>query len=394
MNKTTDEILNLPDEEFLKAYNEMNFSAENESEEINKTDENVNTTVNDNLDENNEEAFNQESDTNKESFDDDNKNNEENLDTENLNENNNNNNSDSELEIIDYEKQYKDIEEKYNKLMQPFKANGRMIELQSPEELISLAQKGADYNKKMEKLKPHRRILKTLEENQLMDENTINTLIDIKNGNLEALTDHIKKLKINPFDDIDLDREINYTPKNHVISDKVFSSQEIIDEIYEDREFGQPLIKDLAENWDEKSQSLLSNDPQSLRHLHDHKKSGLYETISNEVARQKALGNFVNNLDVEAYYLVGKKLETEGKLFNKNSNSFNVNNVQQQKPVVDIKADLSQVKKPLADTNEVNALKSVNKSFNNQSQDGDISFDDLAKLSDAEFIAKCKQLGI
>src|SRR5690606_21653948 len=71
----------------------------------------------------------------------------------------------------DYEKLYKEI-------MKPFKANGREIKLNSPEEVITLMQKGANYTKKMQALQPHLKIVRMLENNQLLDEGKLSQLID------------------------------------------------------------------------------------------------------------------------------------------------------------------------------------------------------------------------
>ena len=59
--------------------------------------------------------------------------------------------------------------EAYNKIMAPFKANGKMIELRSPEEAVSLMQMGANYTRKMQELQPHRKTLLMLQDNNLLD---------------------------------------------------------------------------------------------------------------------------------------------------------------------------------------------------------------------------------
>ena len=67
-----------------------------------------------------------------------------------------------------------DYEAFYKKVMAPFKANGKMITLRSPEEAIQLMQQGANFTKKMQAIAPHRKLLIMLENNGLLDESKIN----------------------------------------------------------------------------------------------------------------------------------------------------------------------------------------------------------------------------
>ena len=70
-------------------------------------------------------------------------------------------------EVKEGELDYKAV---YSRIMAPFKANGRDIEVKSVDEAITLMQMGANYNKKMAALKPNMKVLKLLERNQLLDE--------------------------------------------------------------------------------------------------------------------------------------------------------------------------------------------------------------------------------
>ncbi|WP_414479921.1 hypothetical protein, partial [Pseudomonas aeruginosa] len=84
-------------------------------------------------------------------------------------------------------------------------------------ELISLAQKGINYTQKMQKLNPQLKIVESLRKANLLDENILNTLIDINNGDKDAISAHLKKLNINVYNDIDVEKENTYQPKNHII---------------------------------------------------------------------------------------------------------------------------------------------------------------------------------
>jgi hypothetical protein len=109
-------------------------------------------------------------------------------------------------------------EEQYNRLMAPFKANGKMITLNSPEELIQLAQMGANYTRKMQDIQPHRKVLQMLQNNGLLDEGKLSFLIDLDKKDPEAIKKLIKDTGMDPLD-IDTSVEPDYKEGNHIVSD-------------------------------------------------------------------------------------------------------------------------------------------------------------------------------
>src|SRR5215207_849386 len=72
-------------------------------------------------------------------------------------------------------------------VLKPFKANGREMSVTSPEEVRTLMQQGANYNKKMQGLKPHLALVKQLEQNNLLSDEKIGFLIDLSKKNPEAM---------------------------------------------------------------------------------------------------------------------------------------------------------------------------------------------------------------
>ena len=86
----------------------------------------------------------------------------------------------AETKPVDYEAFFKQV-------MAPFKANGRTIELKSPDEAIRLMQMGAGYGRKIQDLQPHLKVLRMLEKNELLDENKLSFLIDVNAKNPEAI---------------------------------------------------------------------------------------------------------------------------------------------------------------------------------------------------------------
>lgn len=76
----------------------------------------------------------------------------------------------------------------YEKLLKtPFKADGREISINTPDEAIALMQKGVSYSKKMASLKPNLKIIKMLEKNGLLDEGKLSFYIDLEKKNPQAM---------------------------------------------------------------------------------------------------------------------------------------------------------------------------------------------------------------
>ena len=79
-----------------------------------------------------------------------------------------------------------DYEAEYNKIMQPFQASGHEVHLRNTDEVISLMQKGVDYTKKQQALKPRLREMRALENAGMLGDN-LNFAIDLYNGDPKAL---------------------------------------------------------------------------------------------------------------------------------------------------------------------------------------------------------------
>lgn len=101
-----------------------------------------------------------------------------------------------------------DYKAKYDALMSSFKANGVEMTPKSEEDARRLMQMGANYNKKMAGMKPAMKILKTLENNNLLSEGELDFLIDLKNGNQDAIAKLISQHKIDPLE-VDLTTDLS-----------------------------------------------------------------------------------------------------------------------------------------------------------------------------------------
>mgnify|MGYP001373205727 CR=1 FL=1 len=207
----------------------------------------------------------------------------------------------------DYEKLYKEI-------MKPFKANGREIKLNSPEEAITLMQKGANYTKKMQALQPHLKIVRMLENNQLLDEGKLTQLIDISRGDKTAIAKFIKDSGIDPMD-IDPESAVNYKPGNHSVSDSDIEFSQLIEEI-NSTDHGQDLIIEMQHQWDQSSKQAIYKEPALIRVLAQQKADGIYDQIAEVVQKEKLLGHpqIAGLPFIHAYKVVGEALAKQGLL--------------------------------------------------------------------------------
>jgi len=202
-------------------------------------------------------------------------------------------------------------EEQYNRLMAPFKANGKMITLNSPEELIQLAQMGANYTRKMQDIQPHRKVLQMLQNNGLLDEGKLSFLIDLDKKDPEAIKKLIKDTGMDPLD-IDTSVEPAYKEGNHRISDEDVAFTTALEDI-KSTPNGIETIQ-VINQWDHASKDLLWKSPDLMAVIHSQRDNGIYDRIATEIDRRKTLGIIPATVPfIHAYRVVGDELNNQGK---------------------------------------------------------------------------------
>jgi hypothetical protein len=203
-------------------------------------------------------------------------------------------------------------EEEYKKILAPFKANGREMQVSNVEEAVQLMQMGANYNKKMAALKPNLKTLKLLENNGLLDEQKLSYLIDLDKKNPDAISKLLKDSGIDPLD-LDTDKASDYKPNTYSIDDREVELDEVLTELSDSQTYSKTI--DLVSNkWDGKSKQIVAENPHLLRVIDNHMASGVYETVSNAVERERMFGRLEGLSDLEAYRQVGEQLEKSGAL--------------------------------------------------------------------------------
>lgn len=206
-----------------------------------------------------------------------------------------------------------DYEAFYKQVMSPLKANGKTIDIRSPEELIQLAQMGANYTKKMQDLVPHRKVLTMLQNNGLLDEDKLSYLIDLDNKNPEAIKKLIKDSGIDPLE-IDTASEPAYIEGTHRVSDAEVNFRSALDELGSTPD-GKETLQVINGTWDQASKELLWKHPETLAIIQAQREVGIYDRIAAEMDRRVTLGAIPAGTPfLQAYKIVGDAL-TEANAF-------------------------------------------------------------------------------
>jgi hypothetical protein len=198
----------------------------------------------------------------------------------------------------------------YEELTAPFKANGKEMKVDNVQDAIRLMQMGANYNRKMGGMKPHLKMLKTLENAGLLNEEKINFLIDVDKQNPAAIAKLLKDSGVDPMD-VDLESGERYKASDHTADEREVALDTVIDEIKDSPTYNQ-TIKLVSNDWDDSSKQVVADNPQLLKLIDSHMANGVYESISTEVERERVFGRLDGMSDIEAYRQVGDAIEARG----------------------------------------------------------------------------------
>lgn len=207
-------------------------------------------------------------------------------------------------EVVNFEEQYKAV-------LAPFKANGREIQVNTVEEARQLMQMGANYNKKMQALKPQLAVLRMLD-NAKLGEAELNFLIDVHNKVPDAINKLVKDSGIDPMD-ISTDKADGYKPGNHKPTDAEVELEAVLTDL--DGSVGlEKTINVVTRVWDAKSKGEVARNPELLRIVNNHVESGIYDLVAAEIDRRKTFGQLAGLSDLEAYRQVGEEMNASGKI--------------------------------------------------------------------------------
>jgi hypothetical protein len=203
-----------------------------------------------------------------------------------------------------------DYKAQYEKLLAPFKANGKEMQVTSVEDAQTLMQMGANYNKKMAALKPNLKLMKLLENNGLLSEEKIGFLIDLEKKNPEAINKLIKDSGMDPMD-LDAEKASGYKPNTYTVDDREMELDAVLDELQGTPAYNRTL-EVVSTKWDASSKQVIASSPQLLKVINNHMQNGIYDTIAKEVESERMFGRLNGLSDIEAYRQVGDAIQARG----------------------------------------------------------------------------------
>ncbi len=203
-----------------------------------------------------------------------------------------------------------DYKAEYERLTQPFKANGKEIKVNSVEDAVELMQMGANYSKKMAALKPHLKLIKMLDKHGLMDESKLSYLIDLNGKNPEAIAKLVKDSGLDPME-IDENKADDYKPTSYKVDDREIELDNVLESIKDSPTY-QRTISVVSNDWDKVSKEVIANTPQILSVLNAHMESGIYDIIQGELENERTFGRLQGLSDIEAYRYVGDRIQANG----------------------------------------------------------------------------------
>lgn len=197
-------------------------------------------------------------------------------------------------------------------LFAPLQAAGREVKIDNVADARQLMQMGVDYNRKMQAMKPGRKVLKLLDNHGLMDEQELNFLIDLKNKRPEAIAKLVKESGIDPLD-IDTNSNAEYRPNTYAVGDAEVDLDSAIEDLRDSPHYDKTA--DIVSNkWDSASQTILANNPQGLRDFNVQVGNGMYDQISSVMEVERMMGRLDGLNDIQAYQKIGNMLYEMGKL--------------------------------------------------------------------------------
>ena len=196
---------------------------------------------------------------------------------------------------LDYKAMYEDM-------MGPVKVGGKEFKVKSVDDAKKLLGMGFSFSENMQGVKPLRAVGKTLESagiivNGVVDEVALTRLIDIQNGDKNALAQLMQEKEIDPLD-VETE-DISYTPTATMATEQSLAIEDVERELIS-RGSVDSVITQL-DTLDDKSKEFFNESPQNLLALDDDIKSGVFDQVMQTVRYEKSLGRLSGVSDMEAY---------------------------------------------------------------------------------------------
>ena len=193
----------------------------------------------------------------------------------------------------------------YNKVTAKFNASGKEFQVDNADDVISLMQKGIDYNIKMSTLKPALKMVKALEAHGITQED-LGLLIDIHNRKPEAIASLVKQADIDLYS-VDEESVDRYAPTDAQITDEEYEFQNVISSISASPRYAD-VMQFVANSTVADKQEVYSQ-PQILKSLVEHAQLGIFDKVMAEVDKLQVLGRLPQGMTpLQAYHAIGSQM--------------------------------------------------------------------------------------
>jgi hypothetical protein len=199
----------------------------------------------------------------------------------------------------------KDYKAFYDAVTAEFKANGTNLKVEDPNQIISMMQMGANYNKKMQGMKQQRA--------DLLDEGKLAFLIDLHKKSPEAIAKFVRESGVDVYDIDSEEKAKNYTPTTTAPTAAALDLEDTLSEMQATPTY-QRTMSVMLDTFDADSRAALVAKPSMILELNSHVATGAYDQIQGILTRERAMGNFNGQTDLDAYMAIGGHLYQQGTL--------------------------------------------------------------------------------
>lgn len=190
----------------------------------------------------------------------------------------------------------------FDKVTAEFQANGKAFKIDSADDVVSLMQKGLNYNQKMATMKPGMKVLKALQDQGIESVEDLGYLLDLKAGKPEAIAKLIKDTGIDAYD-LNEDKAQSYQPTVPQVSDELINFEMHAKGLEDNPHF--PTVVNELRGFDEATRTEIFKNPHLLDLLTDHVKNGYYDKIRARLDHEQAVGRLNGMSFLQAYDTVG-----------------------------------------------------------------------------------------
>ena len=236
------------------------------------------------------------------------------------------------------------MEDTYKQIFAPFKAAGKEFQVRNINEAISLMQKGVDYTRKQQALKPRLMEMRALEEQGMLGSN-LNYAIDLFKGNPQAIAKLIKEKNIdinqivpqqttNEFGETVTQPETPYTPNDYSVSAEKYALSEVLDDLKASNKM--QTVMDALKGFDQDSLTEFAKEPKYLHALSNLIDTGAYADIRAELDRARTVDDpeIRGMNDFQAMNVIGSRFISAAQMYMNQQQPQSVQQSQYEPPQV------------------------------------------------------------